>query len=156
MRFEPVEFRNAGWNSYEQSPCSPPEPDIDWRGVVIRAPASVFYKPAAPVAIPICGYYMVELANLPQGSTLTLVVQNEATGLRMVGAVVEYDPSPEVPPPPAEPVAPEDLEGLATGRFFNVNLLDFVKMPVAPGTYRVEAYYGNARSNRVTVRLAFE
>jgi hypothetical protein len=164
MRFQPGEFTAVTLNSYEESPCSPPAPGPVWRGVAIRMPQTAIFgteavADRAAAALPVCGYYLLDIADIPEDAALTLVARDISTGRIFSGPLIEHDPSPEAPPPAAaeaEPVDPAALKGLATGSYFNVNAFQFIALPVAAATYDVYVEYGRDRSNTVRVTLVPE
>ncbi len=157
---EPKVFLEVPLNTFERTNCSPPEPDPSWRGVVIQAPRRVSFKRGVRVgetkafaAIPICGLYVLDVPFPVVEDVVQLVAQDKKTGKIYSGPIVELDPSPEAPHPGRPPLRKEDVEGLATGRYFNPNLADFVKLPEAPAVYEVYAEVRGIRSNLVTIEI---
>ena len=62
-------FEQVPLNQRLPNPCSPAEPPLPWLGLVIQAPSLVSFKVGQPVdgrfaAIPICGFYRLELLSL--------------------------------------------------------------------------------------------
>jgi hypothetical protein len=163
MRMEPAEFAAVPLHTSEQHACSPEEPPLDWRGVTIRAPTRVSFKreeragPDASFAIPICGYLLLDAELHGSDSPMTLVAVESRSGRRYAGAMLEQDPSPEVPPPDDyEPLPDEAYADLASGGYFNANLSDYVTLPVESAEYRVHIELRNHRSNVVTIELVLE
>lgn len=157
---DPSFFERVPLGSTAPNPCSPRPPGPNWRGILIQAPSQVRIRPGERIgargafaAIPICGYYLLDVLALAKGLPLTLVVTNRASGKVFTGAVVEDDPSPEEPPPPDTPTDPKLLVGVATGGYFNPNLLDHVRLAAEPVVYEVQAVWGDARSNVVTIEI---
>lgn len=158
-------FLNVPLNTNEPTPCSPSEPDINWRGIVINAPKQVTFKHGKKVgeygafaAIPICGYYLLNVPLVPWTKPKRLFAVDKDTGVIYSGDVVELDPSPQIPPPPEdeEPLTPEEVEGLATGGYFNPNLADFVRLSEKPAIYDVYVEFREFRSNVVTIEIIEE
>ncbi|UCE58246.1 MAG: hypothetical protein JSU63_12475 [Phycisphaerales bacterium] len=156
-------FLDVPLNTDEPNPCSPPEPDPDWLGMVIQAPQQVTFKRGVTVgdneafaAIPICGYMLLEVLSVPEDAEMLLVAVDRRSGKIYRGEVVELDPSPVIPPPPSPPLSDEELEGLASGGYFNPNLADFVPLPQEPGEYHVHVEFGKAKSNEVTIKVVEE
>ncbi|GMV95715.1 MAG: hypothetical protein AMXMBFR83_00860 [Phycisphaerae bacterium] len=159
MAIDDDEFRNVPLNTNDENPCSPQVADRAWRGIVIRAPRRVTFKPGAarPFAvIPICGYKLLEVPAKPSQERIRLVAVNRATGATYSGEVVELDPSPQEPPPEAPPLSAKELKGLASGGYFNPNLTDFVELPETTATYLVHVEFQGAKSNVVTIAVVEE
>jgi len=157
---DPKLFLGVPLNTFERTQCTPPQPDISWRGVVIRAPLKVSFKRGIHIgrtkafaAIPICGLYVLDVLWPLAEDVVLLVARDIRRGKIYSGAIVNIDPSPEKPPPERPPLRKEDVEGMATGRYFNPNLADFVKLPQEPGIYEVYAEVRGNRSNVVTIEI---
>jgi hypothetical protein len=162
MQIEPDVFADVPLNANERHACSPPQPAPDWRGVVIRAPSRVAFKPGetvgqhgAFVAIPICGYFSVEANFAGANEPMKLIAVNRRTGQSYSGPIVELDSSPEEPPPEEdETYTPQQLAGLASGGYFNPNLTDYVALPAEAATYAIQVEFRNYKSNVVVVEVA--
>lgn len=156
MAVDDSTFAKVRLNSNEPNPCSPHPPAGDWRGVVIQAPAQVKLQRvngmARVPAIPVCGYYLVDVVPNPDGDRLRLVAVDRK-GRVFAGEVVSHDRSPDEPPPPSEPLSAEDLKGLASGGYFNPNLAEFVALPAAPARYQVHVELKGHESNVVTIAV---
>lgn len=160
MEIEPRNFENIPLNSYEPSECSPESPGPSWRGMVIRAPERVTFEKGressidgAFAAIPICGYYLIEYSQMPEAQAMRFVATDIGTGIRYFGDLLEQDESPEEPEPDDEPADPEELEGMASGGYFNSNLAHYVELPEASGLYDVYVEWGETRSNVVRIEV---
>jgi hypothetical protein len=157
-------FKNAPLNSNEKAPCSPPEPEPTWRGIVIRAPQEVTFKTGDRVdeygafaVIPICGFHLMDVPAEPVEEPMVVVAVEKETGAKLIGPIVELDISPEIPPKiDDEPPSPEALEGVASGGYFNRNLANFVDLPQIPATYDVHIEWRGFKSNVVTIKLVEE
>jgi hypothetical protein len=163
MHIEPAVFADVPLYSNEPHECSPAEPPPDWRGVTIRAPNRVSFERgevAGPygsfAAIPICGFFVVDAQLQGADEPMQLIAVDQQSGKRYSGAIVELDPSPEVPPPDHEPVPAEEYADLAGGGYFNVNLPDYVDLPVQSAVYRVHIEFRNHQSNVVLIELVLE
>lgn len=106
MDMEPKLFLDVPLASEEPNACSPKEPaDWDWKGITINAPQKVWFKLeekvrpyGAFVAVPICGYYMVEVRPDVADQNIILVAVDRATRATLSGPIIPLDPSPIVPP----------------------------------------------------------
>ena len=83
-------FLEVELNSLEENACSPKAPDESFRGLLIQAPTRVSFKKGEPVgdrgafaAIPVCGYYHVDLPFPTKADNLI-----EAMLLGLLGGVI--------------------------------------------------------------------
>jgi len=86
---------------------------------------------------------------------MRLVARDRVTGQIYTGDVVRLNAAP-VEPLPAEydqPLTAEEVEGLASGEYFNPNLTDFVALPPGTATYEIHVEHMDHRSNVVTVEI---
>jgi hypothetical protein len=146
-------FEQVPLNSRERTACSPPSPGANWRGILINAPSRADIKNKKPGGIPICGVYTLDMNAIAASPPLTLVAVDKQRGETFKGAVVDDDPSPEVPPPGQKPFDPAQFKGVATSSYFNPDRAKYVKLPARAATYEVFAEYGGAVSNRVTIQV---
>lgn len=163
------DFRAVPLNSLEQTACSPAAPsDPAFRGIVIRAPSLVRYKPGEGVdrfgsfaAVPICAYFQLDVLMPTRFQNLhdaiRLVAVDRERDRTFAGLTV--DPDPVVPPPHHVPPKP-NRETWVRGEdvyagFFNPNLVQYARLPRLAATYEVfmELDGSEIRSNTVTVRL---
>lgn len=156
-------FLQVPLNSREQNLCSPLAPGPAWRGIMIHAPIQVKFKPGTPVgdkgafaAIPICGYYLIDAAELLSGEPPRLVAVDQRTSVVYTGDLIEREASPEAPPPDEPPLDPASLKGIAIGSYFNPNLADYVELPAVPASYAVHVEYGRFQSNVVKIEVVRE
>ena len=161
MDHTPDKFSQVPLNTRMQTDCSPPEQLPTWRGLILQAPEHVVLRPGDEKnAIPVCGYYQLDMAKLQKAGPLTLVVvqkgKEKSEDAVYRGAMVDEDPSPEVPPPDDRGLKPADMAGMASGSYFNPDLLHYVRMPATPGRYEVYAEYAGARSNTVSITLDYK
>ncbi len=159
-------FANAPVNQNEQTECSPAEEGPEWRGIKINAPQKVHLK-LGPSQLgeavlfgstAICGYSMIDMLEARKAGNMQLEVVDTESGEEFTGTINfdAVDPDPPDPAPFAD--APEDedeedLEGMASGGFFNANLHSFVAIPAKPATYRVTVVQGKQRSNAVSIEV---
>jgi hypothetical protein len=162
MNMDPKEFLDVPLNSKQRHGCSPAIPsDPKWRGVIIRAPRQVWFKPGeiigrmgAFAAIPICAYHLVDVVAGGPPAPIILVATNRRTGQVFSGPITESDPSPRMPPPvQGPPLTARQVQGLASGGYFNPNLADFVPLPQESATYDIHVEFREFKSNVVTVEL---
>lgn len=162
MDMDPKDFLDVPLNSKQRHGCSPAiPPDPKWRGVVIRAPRQVWFKPGeiigrmgAFAAIPICAYHLVDVRPENPPPPMILVAMNRRTGQVFSGPITESDPSPRVPPPvQGPPLTARQVQGLSSGGYFNPNLADFVELPQESATYDIHVEFREFKSNTVTVEL---
>lgn len=150
-------FKHVPLNTNEQNACSPPEPEPSWRGIVIRAPSTGYFRRGrtgiAFDPIPICGLYALDATSIAFGSALEVIVFDSASSDTLRGQLGEDDPNPSKPPPEAEPLDPKLLEGVVVQTFFNSDLARAVALPGRPGAYEVAVELGRFRSNRVRIEL---
>jgi hypothetical protein len=156
-------FDNVEIGSNEPWPCSPPEPDApDWLGILIRAPKRVTFKPGQTFGeqkvfakVPICGFFLFAASASPDASfePMKCVAKDEKTGKIYSGPIVDLNPGEPAPPPEAPPIAPGDLDGFSSGGYFNINLVDFARIPPGPGRYQVHVEGGRHRSNIVSIEI---
>lgn len=161
MEIDSRAFENVPFNTTEQSPCSPPIPGADWRGIVIQTPRRIVFTRKNAVAslqvpLAICGFYLVPVPGEPVSTPMQLVAHDRRTGQTYTGEVSARDPSPEVPPPEAPPLTPEELEGLAAGSYFTLNLTEHLQLPAMPATYEVHVEFRDYRSSIVVVQVVEE
>jgi hypothetical protein len=163
MDMDPKEFLGVPLNVNQQHRCSPTNNDPRWRGVLIRAPSQVRFKEGEVVgewgafaAIPICGYFHVDIRLDASPEPMRLVAVDKRTQKTFSGPIIERDPSPELPPPGALPVTARQIQGLSGGGYFNPNLADFVALPRTSATYDVHVEYRGFSSNVVTLELIKE
>jgi hypothetical protein len=155
------QFEKVPLNTSEPNPCSPSAPhDPKWRGMLINAPHEVKYNPGEAVdefgafaKIPICGYSLLNVPPKPTKERMKLFAIAVKNGEEYSGEVYELDSSPDVPPPDDEPAGSEEIKGMAVGSYFNLNLANFVQLPVEEAVYEVYIEFRKIRSNKVTIRL---
>lgn len=156
-------FLHVPLNTREQNPCSPLSPGPTWRGVLIRAPIHAKFKSGFTAgerhsfaAIPLCGYYLVDLERLRPGVPLRIVAVDQLTQERFEGDVIDKEENLEEPPPEIPAHSASNLEGIAVGSWFNPNLPDYVSLPAVAATYAVHVEYGSYRSNIVEIQVSAE
>jgi hypothetical protein len=157
MKLDDQLFDKVPLNSRERTVCSPTSPSPKWRGVLIQAPQHAALPSSdgkkGATGIPICGLYTLDIASIATSTPLTLVAIDAQRGETFRGAVIDEDPSPEVPAPNSKPLDPAQYQGVATSSYFNPDLTRYVMLPRRPAVYEVFAEYGGAVSNRVTIQV---
>jgi hypothetical protein len=149
-------FQHVPLDTNEQTVCSPADPGFDWRGVVIRAPSQITLpkktSPSSELIIPICGQYLVNVRSaLNYPGPKILIVTDDISGETYRGALVKRDPYPTIPPPRTPPIDPNSKS--AFGDRFNVNIADYVTLPMQPARYRVKVEYAGHQSNEVVISV---
>ncbi len=158
VKTENCRFKKVRMNINEKNSCSP-KIDTPGLGLIINAPKKVKFKKGKLVdefgafaAIPICGYYNVEVV-IGKEEPMKLVAVNRLTKEVYSGDIIVLDESPIVPPPKREPLKPEDVAGMTVGGYINPNLANFVKIPDESAVYDVHIEFRNRKSNSVTIEL---
>jgi hypothetical protein len=151
-------FENVPFGTNKQTTCSPVEPDIDWRGVKVRAPSQVVLtgKGASHSAliIPLCGIYRINLAKaIRHPGPRMLIVTDVDTGQSYRGPIVNRDPNITIPPPRSRPRDPAAFEGIFSGTYFNVDVASYVALPLQPARYRVKVEWSGYESNEVSIAV---
>ncbi len=157
-------FENVPFGTNKQTTCSPAEPGIDWRGVIVRAPSQVVLPgkdtshPA--LIIPLCGIYRINLAKaMRHPGPRMLIVTDVDTGQLYRGAklyrgaIFNRDQSITIPPPRSRPRDPAAFEGIFSGTYFNIDVASYVALPPQPARYRVKVEWSGYESNEVSVAV---
>jgi len=145
-------FAHLPLYSNEPNACTPPDPGVDWRGVLIAAPARVTLPAGNTTpSAHICARYMVETTRLLEGKPMTMHVEEKATGATFQGAVLDEDPNPIAPEPHRRPIDPATVANMSNGATVTRDLFQFVKLPRKPARYEVYVEYGGYASNRVVI-----
>jgi len=155
MDFTPTVFGNVELGTFQQTACSPAAPAAAWRGIEIAAPRQITITAGERPRVPICGYYLVPALAAIEGSPLTVRLRRLDTGAEIAGVLAEEgDNEPDVPPPEDAPeIGPEDLEGVSTGGYFNIDAQRVLTGELAQGDYEVWVSYAGTESNRLRVRI---
>lgn len=157
-----TDFLKVQLNENNFSICSPEEPAPDWRGVVINIPGNAFYdideqykeQVISLSVIPLCGFNMFDALNVDESKPMTIIAISKDNGEKLSGVVVEIDPSPLEPPPEdIEPFDVEELEGIASGGYFNLNVMSFVEIPKKEATYLMHVEENGYKSNVVELQV---
>jgi len=137
--------------------CSPDEPPLPWKGLVINAVGEVKLESKDGFAgLIICGYYRVDLVKLLDGKALNLVAVNVSTGQEYRGEMLDPEEGTIAKNPDAEPVTPDMVEGMSTASYFNPDLLAYVDLPKTSAIYDIFAEYGGHTSNVVRVKVVID
>jgi hypothetical protein len=154
------DFDNVPVGSNQENGASPPDPGFDWRGVVIRLPTTAYVERSGDdwarlPPIPLCGFYRLDMLDLPADGLLVVVAVNAADGTQLRGVVGDEDEDPgTIVPPPHDPPLPDAmLEGVSTDEYFNPDLTRTVGLPARPGIWVIHVRFGHARSNDATIEI---
>jgi hypothetical protein len=156
--FDDKLFQQVPLDTNEQTACSPTEPGVDWRGVLVRAPSQVILPDQrtkdSALIVPLCGLYFVDVVSaLRHPGHRILVVTDDKTGHVYRGEIVKKDPHPTIPPPPSPPLDPALYADQAYGSYFNINVASYVALPLRPARYRVRVEYAGHQSNEVRIAV---
>lgn len=125
-------FEKVPLGTSDQNICSPADPGIYWRGVLLRAPLK-FALPEnmaqhTEFVVPICGLYLVNAADtVRHPGPLVLVVTDNASGETYKGEIVKEDPNLTSPQPRSRSPKPSSKQ--AFGSYFNLNVAAYVRLP---------------------------
>ncbi len=151
---EPEIFEQMPVDVFEPTACSPRPPDPAWRGVAIQAPRRVVVERGGRLPrIPVCGMYMLNVPYPVVEDTIILYAREKKSGMTFTVPVRENDPSPEEPPPPTRPLTEKDVQGLASGRYFNPNAASLPGLPALPAVYDIYVEVRGIRSNVATLEV---
>ncbi|MDA1075652.1 MAG: hypothetical protein O3A63_12960 [Proteobacteria bacterium] len=153
------DFKQVVLNSDVENACSPPvNPEEDFQGIRINVPTQVQIDPAEPaqdgsfVALPVCGFYQLDLGMLITNSTIWIHAKNMETQEVFSGLVFENDPGIEEPDD-EPPLEPHEVAGQSISAYFNPNLPKYVAIPAEAAKYQVMVQIGEVRSNIVEVQV---
>jgi hypothetical protein len=118
-------------------------------------PGQTFGEQKVFAKVPICGFYLFVPSVSPDASfePMRCVAKDAETGKIYSGPIVDLNPGEPASPPETPPLEPADLEGFSSGGYFNVNLVDFARIPPGPGRYQVHVEGGRHRSNVVSIEI---
>lgn len=154
LEFVPEAFGEIQLNSNEPNICSPPEQEPEWRGILINLPEKVLYHvDEKNMRIPLCGFYQLDMIRLAKSEPIKIVVARADHEELYYGFVMDKDPSPDMPEPFPVEVSEDDMEDMAIGSYFNVNIPDHVNFPILPGDFTIYVEYGSMRSEAKSVKL---
>ncbi|QOY94569.1 hypothetical protein IM543_01180 [Massilia sp. UMI-21] len=147
-------FEQVPLDTSDQNICSPADPGIYWRGVLLRAPSHVALPENlaqyTEFVVPICGLYLVNAADtVRHPGPLVLVVTDNASGETYKGGIIKEDPNPTIPQPQSR--SPKRSSKQAFGSYFNLNVAAYVKLPLRSACYRVKVEYAGHQSNEVNI-----
>jgi hypothetical protein len=153
--FDPIDFGKLDLPTYDEAACSPAEPGPDWSGVVIVAPRRIVLGVGEQPSLPICGYYLVPVLKAMDGDPLALEITHTDSGHVLRARIEEPARNEfEVPPPYDVPALDRDeLVGVSTGGYFNIDAQQYLRQPLEPGRLDVVVTYAGSRSNPVRVEL---
>ena len=184
IQFIPEEFHDVKLGHYESSAnnCTPHYPYFEFQllnEIAINAPEKIIFNfsngDIIPV-IPICGAYIITLrrgAKYAHLSTQMIHIRKIDEGTVYSGGIIdknlEYE-HPALPPDhlqqqeerarrieEAQKYSDKELdEGQASGSAMNINLLEYVDMPLTPGSYEIWLSFNGLESNRVIVEIVFQ
>ena len=159
MDYVPELYNEIEVGTRQQSVCSPAAPRSPWQGVIINAPATIIPQLGEPMVIPVCGYYLISVLAIMDGAPLSVRVDLIDSDIYYTGLVQDEDESsedePDVAPPDDAPVnSREDLEGVLTGGYFNIDILSYLPHGLFTGTFDVTMSYGGSTSEPVRIVIA--
>lgn len=143
--------------------CTPTVSD-DFIGIKINGPDNItlprWTKSGAErrMILPLCGIYrfgfdfVVKLGS-PEEHMSIIVINNE-THKSYAGRILSGDPILENPNVVPKHIEPEQ-ESFETG-YFDINLLEYVSFPLAPGDYQVYVVLEEHKSNVINIKVKME
>lgn len=180
IKFIPEEFNNIklGYNETEQSVSSLQFPDgIPINTITISTPDKIVcnlkYEDFTPV-IPVCAVYLVSLKRgLKYNDLSAMMLHIRKLDEKAVhsGEIVDKglgDDHPILPPghledekqrlamvEEAQGYSDEelDLPGLFEGNFLNINLIEYIDIPLKSGKYEIYLSFSGLESNRTIVEV---
>ena len=156
MDYVPELYNEIEVGTRQQSVCSPSVPRSPWHGVVINAPERIIPVLGETLVIPVCGYYLISVLAIMDGAPLSIRVDLIDSDIYYTGVVQDNednsDDEPDVAPPDDAPVnSREDLEGVLTGGYFNIDLLSYLPHGLFTGTFDVTMSYAGSHSEPVRI-----
>lgn len=153
-------FENIEPDNHNENECTP-RIEEDFIGIRIVAQEVINYMPGQRNRITgafgraiLCGIYRLDSVFLAQTNgfrkTATLIAVDTKTHVPYSVNMVHDHP--EIPNPNPSQIPLEKFRSVVTG-YFNINMLDFLRLPEQPATYNVFVTFGQFKSNVVTVRL---
>jgi len=155
------DFDSIALDSHVQTDCSPQfdEFDMESKWIRITAPSqveAVFDEEEGVVdpgvRFPVCIAIQFPLKELLKyqepRAAITLVLVNQATGEAISGNLAYTRPRKPLPKPD---LSKEEIEGRVQRYFFNVNLVNYLRLPPVKATYYLHALFGEYKSNTVTI-----
>jgi len=156
------DFKTVELNSDTQNTCSPDmSATPDFIGVLINAPTEVEFEVGKPAkdgaftAIPLCGFYQLDMADLLESSAIHLFAKNSETEEIYRGIMIDKDASTDAPLPFDEPeLQAEDVRGQLLSVYFNPNLPNYIDLPAENASYKVVVQIGKFKSNVVDIKVS--
>ena len=174
-----------GYNETEMNPCSPgyPEELFSSNMIVINIPQKIIYRldkdSVVQPMIPVCMLYVVSAKrSLKYDSLSQILIHMSKGGISdeiYRGDIYDNNPDLQHEHPSIDPFAEESEkeraamvreaqnyseeeldEGTDWGRFININLLDYVDIPIEAGRYEIWVTYYGLESNRAFVEIIVE
>lgn len=162
QKFSDPAFEGVEPGSLDSYPCSPviDDFDVEFRGILLNAPAEVYLDAAGPGPPPIvvCGTYAFDWNYLGlEGEFLPsislVVVEEETQESRTASMQVIENPDERPPIWEEEGLDPADFEGRVIEEHFNPDVGELLELPRKPATYLIYATLGTYKSNVVRVRV---
>ena len=75
MNYTPDEYKDVEIGTVEKGICSPKAPSADWKGIIITAPEIVHMDAGKKPQIPICGYYMLSVADMMNAPKIKIILR---------------------------------------------------------------------------------
>ena len=181
IQFIPKEFHEVKLGYYEtvENSCSPHYRD-EMRTVhqiTINSPGKIISNKGFTTIIPVCAIYSLSLRRGLKYNHLSakiLHIKDIEESLVYTGKIEDKYMKYEYPVPApfeeererermervkeAQKYTDDELEqpGLAAVNYINVNLMEYVNVPLEPGKYEVWLSFSGLESNRVIVEIVFE
>ena len=156
MDYIPEVYNEIEVGTRQPSACSPTVPRSPWHGIVINAPEKITPVLGEAMVIPVCGYYLISVLAIMDGSPLSVRVDLIDTDISYTGFIqdddVNSDDEPDVAPPDDAPVnSREDLEGVLTGGYFNIDITSYLPHGLFTGTFDITMCYAGSNSEPVRI-----
>ncbi len=184
-RFEPMEFNDIklGLSERQENICTPDYPNthlLKMSQVKINVPTKVFLHKNSindsVSIIPLCGIYLISnyRATLYKEELATIHMKKDDINIWQLGIIGgKEDEDTEEPLPidwedveekerqndidKANLIPVEDIDsGQGFGSAMNINILEFVNIPVLPGTYEVYVTMYGVESNHEFINVVCE
>jgi hypothetical protein len=152
-RVKDEDFEKVPINTMEQNPCTPKPRESNFKGILIQAPKRISLSQAK--TIPICGYYLVSIADTPEhGNPLPhfkIIATQSEIEKQYIGCVSQGGGDEEEVN--FGDLSQEEMETSFQGGYFNPNLGEIIPLPQKPCEYTVVVQMGNIKSNSIKIKI---
>ena len=181
IEFIPKEFHDVELDLYDHKeyPCTPGYPEVFFESniILINIPKKIIYKSCnVPPIIPLCAIFAISQKRaLKYNHLSTEVIYIKRVDQKIIYSGEIVDPNlkyehPIYPPnyyeeeekrekliKEAQTYSDEELdEGLIIGNAMNINLLEYVDIPLSSGKYEIYLSCCGLESNRAFVEIVIE